>query len=556
MTPQRKQALSWLYNFLKPHKKRIAYLALLSLLTTSLVVIQPYITKLIIDEGILAKDFNILVMLSLTLFSLGIITTALSAYNRIKHTRLSGDILFAVREDVYDHLQRLPMKFHQHQRTGDLISRMDRDVSEIQRFALDTLFSTASAILALVGAVGIMLYLNWQLSLILLILVPIELAYLAYMRPKVEYKNIKMRESGADISSFFAEKIPAIKFIQTASSEQRELKSLSRLNKGYLSRLLSLQITEFWTSAIPNTLVSMSRTAIFLIGGYWVINDQLALGSLIAFTTYIGMAFGPVQSLLGLYLAWQRLTVSLDRVNYIRQQPINGNVQRKESIIKITKADITINDLSFSYGSNLIFDNANLSIASGSKVGICGASGIGKTTLLDLLQLHLQPDTGSILIDKIDITQLAPEQWRQHIAVVPQEPVIFRTSLANNIRYCSPKASDSEVKNAIELAGLSDFTNQLSQGADTLISERGSSISGGERQRIGIARAILQKPLLLILDEPTSATDSKTEDHIMKTVDSMFGGITRIIVSHRAKPLSNVDILITIENKKLECQYD
>ena len=549
----RRVALTWLYSFLALHKREIVFLALFSLITTALVVSVPYLSKLIIDKGLLQKDFNALVTFSSALFFIGILSTLLSGYNRIKHTQLSGKILFALREDVFQHLQKLPSTFYHQQRVGDISSRMDRDIAEIQRFAVDTLFSTFSAILGLTAATVMMIHLHWKLSLILLILVPFELFYLFKMRPKVERKNIKVRESAADISSFFAEKIPVIKFIQSAGAEKQELDKLAQLNHSFLGKLISLQITEFWTSAIPSTLVSLSRAAIFLIGGYWVIEGGFTLGSLIAFTAYVAMAIGPLQSLLGLYLAWQRLTVSLDRVSFLRQQPLAQNEAQLQQLPEKLHGDIRLNALCFSHlPKTEVFDNVNLHIPAGSKVGIVGQTGIGKSTLLDLLQCHLLPTSGSIEIDGINLANINIQNWRKRIAIAPQEPVIFRDSLANNIRYGHPHTSDKDVYNAAISAGLEELIFKMPKGINTIISERGTALSGGEKQRIGLARVLLKDPVLVILDEPTSATDKVTENQIIEQIDQLFANTTRLIVSHSGKPIANADMLIEITQSTLK----
>lgn len=554
-SPTRRAALTWLYSFLALHKREILFLALFSLITTALVVSVPYLSKLIIDQGLLKKDFNALVLFSCSLFFVGILSTLLSGYNRIKHTQLSGKILFALREDVFQHLQKLPSTFYHNQRVGDISSRMDRDVAEIQRFAVDTFFSTFSAILGLSAATVMMIHLHWQLSLILLVLIPFELFYLFKMRPKVERKNIKVRESAADISSFFAEKIPVIKFIQSSGAEKQELDKLGQLNHSFLGKLISLQKTEFWTSAIPSTLVSLSRAVIFLIGGYWVIEGSFSLGSLIAFTAYVAMAIGPLQSLLGLYLAWQRLTVSLDRVSFLRQQPLAQNSEQlaqAHALPKQLKGDITLTSLCFGHTpQSEIFNHVNLHIPAGSKVGIVGQTGIGKSTLLDLLQCHLLPRSGSIEIDGINLANIKVQEWRERIAIAPQDPVIFRDSFANNIRYGHPQASDTNVYNAAISAGLESLILKMPDGINTIISERGTALSGGEKQRIGLARVLLKDPVIVILDEPTSATDQVTENHIIEQIDQLFANTTRIIVSHSGKPIANADMLIEITSSSL-----
>jgi ATP-binding cassette subfamily B protein len=512
------------------------------------VLAQPWLTKLIIDDGLLAADFGALLTWSLTLLVVGVASTGLSGYNRIQHTRLSGNILFALREDVFGHLQRLGPEFFGRERSGDIISRMNRDIAEIQRFAVDTLFSAFSAVIGVLGTFTMMLVISWQLSLILLFIVPLELLYLSRMRPRVERRNRQVSERGADITAFFTEKVPAIKFIQTAGAEQRELGLLARLNRIYLGELVDLQKTEFWTAAIPGLLLTAGRAAAFILGGYWVIQGSMQLGSLIAFGAYLGMATGPVQSLLGLYMAWQRLRVSLERVSYLRQQPLPREEGDAVSPPAILAGRIDIDQLGFSYREGTrVFDALQLSVPAGTRVGIHGSSGIGKSTLLDLLQLHLRPQRGSIRVDGHDIGTFDPVQWRARIAVVPQDPVIFRDSLANNVRYNVPGASIEAVEQACLRAGLGPLLEKLPDGLASRVAERGTSLSGGERQRIALARALLQEPVLLLLDEPTSAVDVETELKMVNEIQRLFAGTTQLIVSHRPSALAGVDLLVTIE---------
>ena len=553
--PGRPAGLAWLYSFLWPRRGRILYLVGLSALVTALVLAQPWLTKLIIDDGLLAADFGSLLTWSLTLLVVGVASTGLSGYNRIQHTRLSGNILFALREDVFGHLQRLGPEFFGRERSGDIISRMNRDIAEIQRFAVDTLFSAFSAVIGVLGTFTMMLVISWQLSLILLFIVPLELLYLSKMRPRVERRNRQVSERGADITAFFTEKVPAIKFIQTAGAEQRELGLLARLNRIYLGELVDLQKTEFWTAAIPGLLLTAGRAAAFILGGYWVIQGSMQLGSLIAFGAYLGMATGPVQSLLGLYMAWQRLRVSLERVSYLRQQPLPPEEGDAVSPPAILAGRIDIDQLGFSYREGTrVFDALQLSVPAGTRVGIHGSSGIGKSTLLDLLQLHLRPQRGSIRVDGHDIGAFDPVQWRARIAVVPQDPVIFRDSLANNVRYNVPGASREAVEQACQRAGLGPLLEKLPDGLDSRVAERGTSLSGGERQRIALARALLQEPVLLLLDEPTSAVDVETELKMVNEIQRLFAGTTQLIVSHRPSALAGVDLLVTIEAGQIVVQ--
>jgi len=554
MQRSKKQGLAWLYRFVKPHKGQIVRLLLLSLCASALVLLQPYLTKILIDEGLLGKSFATLLSTAMAILLVGFASTALAGVNRYLHTRLSGTILFKLRESVYAHLQCLSPNFYAEQRTGDLLSRMDGDIAELQRFAVDGLFASVSGILGLIGAVTMMFLLSWQLALLLLILIPIQWLYLRLMRPKVEQQTRKMRERSADISSFLTETLPNMKQIQSSVAEDRELSRLSHLNQFYLSDLLKLQWIEFATSAIPSSLTSFTRAAAFVMGGYWVIQSQLALGSLIAFVTYLGMAVGPVQTLLGIYMAWQRFTVSLERVQHLTNYQPDRIVSESHPVPPMLRGDLKFEQLSFRYNDQdtIIFDSTTAHIPAGCKVGIFGPSGIGKSTLGDLIMRHFSPTAGHILVDDHDIAQFELRDWRRHVALVAQDIVLFRGTIADNIRYSVPEASDDEVAQAVVRANLSELIGTLPQGLNSLIGERGTQLSGGQKQRIAVARALLQKPVLVIFDEATSAIDLNNEQRLMAEVDRLFASTTRLVISHRETPILDADLYLTLVNGQIQ----
>lgn len=548
-----RRALAWLYGFVRPQLRAIAVLLGLSLGASLLVLAQPWLTKTLIDEGLLAKDFGLLVQVAVAMIAVGLVGTALSGINRYLHTRLSGRILFALRDDLYRHLQQLSPAFYGRKRIGDILSRLDGDVAEIQRFAVDSLFSAVSSLIGLIGAVSLMLLLSWQLSLLLALLIPVEVLWLRWMRRKVEREVRSLRERSADVSSFLVETLPVMKFIQAAGQQAREARRLEGLGQGYMRQLLRVQVTEFFTHAVPGTLTSLSRACAFLIGGYWVIQGTWQLGALIAFSTYLGMAVGPVQSLLGLYVALQRMTVSLGRVMELQQEPVPVRPPVTPVPLPDGPGTLRLEGVHFAHEqrAGAVLEGVDAEIPAGLKVAISGASGVGKSTLIDLLQRFYDPDQGRILLDGVDLRELDLLALRRRIAVVSQDIVLFRGTLAENLAYSAPDASREALERVVRLARLDGLVASLPLGLDNPLGERGQQLSGGQKQRIAIARALLQAPLILVLDEATSAVDEATEREVIAAIDQLFAGRTRILISHRPSTLAEADLHLRLEQGRL-----
>ena len=364
--------MAWLFGFVRPRSGALLALLALSVTTSLLVLVQPYLTKLLIDDGLLARQFDTVLALVGLIFLIGVLATLLSGANRYFYTRLSGNILFDLRESVYRHLQTLSPAFYARNRGGDILTRLDGDVAEIQRFAVDSLFAAVSAVLGLVGTLAFMLLLSWQLTLVLVALVPLHWLYLRYMRPRVQQQTRRLRERSSDVTAFLVETVPAMKFIQAVAAEPREANRLGVLNRLYLGDLLHLQLIEFATAAVPNTLTSAARALVFAIGGYWVIQGQMALGSLIAFSTYLGMAVGPVQGLLGLYMALFRVQVCLERVRYLVQAAPDVRPSGHRVPDAGMRGALVLEAVSFRYpgSEEYILRQATVSLPAGCSVGI------------------------------------------------------------------------------------------------------------------------------------------------------------------------------------------
>ncbi|KWF16646.1 ABC transporter ATP-binding protein [Burkholderia pseudomultivorans] len=546
------RALGWLYGFVRPHRLAIAGLLALSACASLLALAQPWLTKELIDRGLVGKDFRMLVAIACAMVLAGFVGTLLGGINRYLHTRLSGRVLFSLRSAVYAHLQRLSPSFFGQRRLGDLLSRLDGDVAEIQRFALDALFSAVSNVIGLAGTLVLLVTLSWKLSLLALLLIPFEILWLRTMRRKVERDARAVREGAADVSSFLVETLPAMKFIQAAGRQRAEQARLDGLGEHYMQRLLKLQVTEFVTQSVPGTLTSLSRAGAFVVGGYWVIRGDWPLGSLIAFSSYLGMAIGPVKSLLGLYVALQRMTVSLGRVMELQRAPVAVQPPAAPRDLP-ARGDLEFVDVWFAHDQREqpVLQGVDARVPAGSKVALSGLSGSGKSTLIDLLQRFYDPQRGGVRIGGVDLRDVDLDALRRHVAVVSQDIVLFRGSLADNIRYAAPLASRDDIAQAARVARLDELIATLPGGLDGAVGERGQQLSGGQKQRIAIARALLQAPSILVLDEATSAVDEATERQVIAQIDMLFGDRTRILISHRASTLADVDLHFELVDGRL-----
>ena len=550
-TADERAAVRWLFGFVRPHRPRLALVVLVALASTALVLLQPLLTKFLIDDGLLAGDFRAVVLLCLAMLAVALLGALLGGLNRYQHVSVSADILFALRLALFRHLQRLPPTFYARWRGGDLLARLDGDVAEIERFAVDALLAAVSATLGLLGALALMLALSWPLALIAFVLLPLELLFLRRLRPRVEATSRALRERGSDLAAFLVERLGAMKFTQSVAAETREADALEALQGRFRADLLRQQMTGYLAGAVPGLLTSASTALVFVLGGWLVIRGDLTLGTLVAFSAYLGRATGPVQSLLGLYVGAQRALVSLRRVAELqRARPAVAPPAQPQALAPRGGA-IRFEHVRFGYGAGEILTDADLAIAPGEKVGLIGLSGAGKTTLIDLLQRHYDPATGRILLDGVDLRALDLAELRRRIAVVAQDTVLLKSSLLDNLRYAAPEASFAEVEDAARRAEVDAFAAALPEGYASDVGTAGKALSGGQRQRIAIARALLQDPLVLVLDEATSAVDQATEARIISAVDELFGDRTRLVISHRPAALAGIGRLVALEHGRL-----
>ncbi len=548
--------LEWLRPYIRRHRGSLLAVMALAAATAMLAVAQPYLSKLIIDDGLIGRHFDVLIELCAAIVLLASCGFALGALNRLLYVRLSGKILFAIREDVYAHILTLPPRFFRVRPVGDIVTRLDGDVAEIQRFSTDSVLAVVNGVLLLIFSAAIMIYMSVSLTVAAACILPLHLFLRHRARQHVSDSTREVRESRAVITNFLIETLGAAKAVQSAGAERWERDRLGSLNKGLLHRIVRQQLVGYTIGALSGVLSHLTTAVVFILGGWQVIHGSLTVGTLVAFTAYLARGTGSATSLMGLYTAYQRAEVSLNRVQELREaepmRPRGGGSR----VLGDRSAPMQFQNVSFRYpdAGQMLFEHLTLEIVPGSKVVLFGESGIGKSTLVELLRGFAEPASGAILLDCVDLSEYDLHSVRNRIPVLETEPVLFRGSVLDNLRYGNFDASADRVMEAAKRTGVESFVFALPDGYATELGFRGAGLSTGQRQRIAVARALLGSPFALVLDEATSNLDAASVGFMHELIDGHFGERTRIVITHNPHSVPRADRILELRDGSVhEC---
>jgi ATP-binding cassette subfamily B protein len=529
-----------------PYWRRLALVVALSGVSTALSLALPYLSKQLIDRALVGRDSGALYW-TVGLFALASIASfALSAITGLRYTRVSADILFDMRLALYRHLQRLSPRFYARTPLGDILARVNNDVGEVQRVAAESLLAWVGNLLFLAGSVVAMVWLDVRLALVALAVVPLSVWALSRTRMQLSARVKAVREASAAVGSFLIETVQGVRLVVTSNAQAREVDAFRRRNGAFVDALMSMQLWSYLSGSVPGTLLALGHAAVFVYGGRRVIDGSLTLGTFVAFVAYQMRVLQPVQALMGLYASLATVQVSLARVHALLDTA--PDVVESTSAIRLDRVEgaIAFNDVSIDLGRGQLLKSVTFTVAPGEQVALVGQSGSGKSTIADLLLRLFDPDEGSVTVDGHDVRDLALEDLRRHVVLVDQEPFVFHATVAENILYARPDATEDEVRDAARAAGLDAFISRLPQGYATVVGERGTALSAGERQRIAIARALLVDPSVLVLDEPTASLDPATEREVADGLDRIMRGRTTIVITHRMTLAGRADRILTL----------
>jgi ATP-binding cassette, subfamily B, bacterial len=532
----------------RPYLGALLPVVLLSLGGTALNLVLPYLSKLIVDDAILAADFGALLRLVGLFLGITAVSFVFTVLAGMRYTKVSAHILFDMRLELYRHLQRLSPRFYARRQLGDLVSRINGDIGEIQRVTAEAALSWFGQVVGLVGTVAMLVYLDWRLFLVGLLVMPPALLALIRYRSQLEERVRVLRERSADIGTFLIETLQGMRTVVGSNAQGREVERFRGKNDSFVEALLSMRLFTYLAGGLPGLLLTVGTGVVFVYGGWRVIGGVTTLGTFVAFMAYQTRLMGPIQGLMGIYTNLATARASLVRVHAVLDTEPDVVEATEPMALPAPRGELRLEGVRFAFGRGAVgLDGIDLVVPPGQLVAIVGASGSGKSTIADLLSRQIDPDEGRVLLDGIDLRSLALADVRRAVAVVEQDPFVFHASVADNVRYARPDADRAGIEEAIAAAGLADLVASMPDGLDTVVGERGKELSAGERQRLAVARAFLADPAVLVMDEATGALDPSSEAAVLAGYARVMRGRTTVAITHRLDLARHAERVVVLD---------
>ncbi len=553
-------------SLLRPHLKLlvVGFVGVLGEGVANL--LEPWPLKVVLDNVLKSKPaqgwlntwilslfghntLGVLNFAALAVLVIAIVGAGCSYVEKYVTTSVGQWVTHDLRRTLYSHIQRLSLAYHDHKQTGDLISRVTGDIDAIQSFIVSGLLDAMINSLTLVGMLGVMLYLNWQFTLIALSVAPfLFLVVFSYPR-RIKNASREVRKKEGEIVSVMQEVLSSIHVVKAFAREDYEQKrleeeSLEGVEIGLRARSLKAKL-----SPLVEVIVAVGTCLVLWFGARMVLSGALSAGSLVVFILYLGKMYKPMQQLSKMTDAYSKAVVGYERIreifetdNEIKDMP---GARRAPKF----KGQIDFENVNFGYEpATLVLKDLSFHIEPGQVAALVGPTGAGKSTIISLIPRFYDPTSGVVKVDGQDVRRFQQKSLRQQISFVLQETVLFHGPIWNNIAYGKPEATRSEILRAAEMANAHEFIDKLPDGYNTILGERGVTLSGGQRQRIAIARAIIRNTPILILDEPSSGLDAASEKLVFEALDRLMEGKTSIVIAHRLSTIRRANCIFVLKD--------
>lgn len=541
-------------SYYKPHWRLLLLDLVSALLISTTDLIFPMITRNFIDDVIPNKELSLIYQFGLILLALYLIRMVLEYivgyYGHVLGVRMEYDM----RRDIFHHVNRLPYSYFDNTKTGHIMSRIVNDLFEIAEIAHHGPEDLFISSVKIIGAFILLMTINVQLTLIVFAIIPFLFAFMVIYNSKLKVVFGRLRERVADINARIEDSISGIRVVKSFTNEKFETAKFDTDNKNLRdTRTKTVKHIGFFDAGV-HFMANISLVVTLVAGGYFVATDRITIGDFVAYIMFISLFLEPLRVLARFIEQYQQGMAGFRRFQEIIDT--KPEIVDKENAIVLgeVKGDVEFKDVKFSYMDNAtnILKNLNLKVPAGETVAIVGQSGVGKTTITNLIPRFYDIDEGSITVDGIDIRDVTQESLRKNIGIVQQDVFLFSGTIRENIMYGYQNASEEELINAAKAANAHDFITKLADGYDTYIGERGVKLSGGQKQRLSIARMFLKNPTILILDEATSSLDNETEAIIQDSIERLTKNRTTFIIAHRLATIKSAKRIVVLSENGIE----
>lgn len=561
--------ISRIVGFAVPYKILLIFFMITVVIDAFLIIASPLLLRKLIDDGVIPEDYKLVTSLAILVGIIAILDAAFSMIGRWFSARIGEGLIYDLRKQVFEHVQRQSIAFFTRTQTGALISRLNSDVIGAQQAFTSTLSGVVSNSLSLLLVIITMLTLSWQITLASLVLLPVFLIPTKWVGRKLQDLTRQSFDINAQMSSNMTERFNVsgallVSLYGDSEKEKSEFATKARkvadigISIAMLNRIFFIALT---------SIAAIATAVAYGIGGHLAINDQLTVGTLLAITALLARLYGPLTALSNVRVDVMSALVSFERVfEVLDLQPMVTDSQNAK-LLKSDKPEVRFDSVSFTYPSAREISLASLEVVAkpelvesgeilksisftvlpGTMTGIVGPSGAGKSTISSLIPRLYDVTSGGIFIDGLDIRQYSIRSLRENIGVVTQDSHMFHDSIYANLLYADSTVSRGEIMNACRAAQIWDFIEDLPNGLDTVVGERGHRLSGGEKQRLAIARLLLKKPSLVILDEATAHLDSENEALVQSALKEVLKNRTSIVIAHRLSTIVNADQILVID---------
>ncbi|MEM0120236.1 MAG: ABC transporter ATP-binding protein [Thermoprotei archaeon] len=542
-----------LLQHLLRYKKDVVLVAITIFVSTAVSMTSPYVLGLAVN-GILGRNIHDVYFFSGLYAALYIFNYVFEGRRTYLMPVLAQRVIKDLRDMCFDSIQKVEASFYTKKPSGRIISNVTNDAEALSDFLTFQLPQVLAGLTAIVGSIGVMVYLDPSLTLVSLTIIPVLAVFSALMQRRVRERFFETRRKIAAVTANFQEVVGGVKVVKSFAREEEEARRFDKVNSENLEvNLKASKLSAFYNSMVQ-IIEAIGIAIVLFFGAKQVLASTITVGILVSFVLYVQNFFNPVLQLSLFYNSYQSAMTGLDRVYRLIDE--GEKVTPKPNLLRVRrlKGQVEFVDVRFGYDGREVLHGVSFIIPAGSKVALIGPTGAGKTTVVNILLKFYEPSAGRVLVDGIDITQIDAKSFREHVAVVFQESILFEGSVMDNIRLGNPALTEDEIKRLMVEYGLDPILSKLSEGYSTRLSERGSNISEGQKQLIGLARAIVKQPAMLILDEATSQLDPHTERVVQQAVMKLMQSRSVLIVAHRLSTIMLCDSVVYLNDGRVVTQ--